>query len=106
VAAARGPRRNMPIYDYLCKECRNQFECLLLRTSAAATCPACGSPNLEQLVSSCAVHSEAASAANLSAAHRQAADRRVARQRDEHRHLHEHFEDASPADRGAKKDVD
>ena len=91
----------MPIYDYLCKDCRNQFEYLLLGTSAAATCPACGSANLEQLVSSFAARSEAASAANLSAAHRQAAARRGARQHDQHRHLHEHFEDP---DRGSKKD--
>ena len=90
----------MPIYDYLCKDCRNQFEYLLLGTSPAATCPACGSANLEQLISSFTARSKATSAANLSAAHRRAAARRGERRRDEHRHLHEHFEDP---DLGSKK---
>ena len=45
----------MPMYDYKCKEC-NQ-ECLLALTlkeheRGEATCPSCGSKNLEQLMTS------------------------------------------------------
>ena len=83
----------MPIYEYLCRECEERFEYLVLRSSAAAKCPGCGSPNIEQQISSCAVHSEASHQANLSAAHRKAAAARGDRVRDEHQHLHEHFED-------------
>ena len=83
----------MPIYEYMCTECRHRFEYLVLRSSAAAKCPACGSLNLEQQISSYAVHSEAAHQANLSAAHRKAAAARGDRMHDEHQHLHEHFED-------------
>jgi len=83
----------MPIYEYLCKQCGNQFEYLLLRSSAPARCPNCESAGLEQLISHCAVHSESTTQAHLSAAHRQAAAARNHRLREEHQSLHEHFED-------------
>jgi len=84
----------MPIYEYLCAECRHRFEYLLLSSSAAANCPACGSLKLEQQISGYAVHSEASHQTNLSAAHRKVAAARGERSRDEHQHLHEHFEDS------------
>lgn len=40
----------MPIYDYQCRGCGKQFEFLLLKTTVAK-CPACGSLDLEQLLS-------------------------------------------------------
>ena len=83
----------MPIYEYICRACRHQFESLVLRSSAPPKCPACQSGDLEQILSTCAVHSEGASQANLRAAHRKVAAARDARQREEHQHLHEHFED-------------
>lgn len=83
----------MPIYEYLCRECEHRFEYLLLSSSAAAQCPVCDSLNLEQLISSCAVHSESTRQANLSAAHRKAEAARGNRLRDEHQHLHAHFDD-------------
>lgn len=83
----------MPIYEYLCKGCRHRFEYLLLPSSLAAKCPVCACPDLEQLISSCAVHSESTTQANLSAAHRKAAANRGQRQRDQHQSLHEHFDD-------------
>jgi putative FmdB family regulatory protein len=83
----------MPIYEYLCRECRHQFEYLLLSSSSPAKCPVCESQDLEQLISTCAVHSESTSQANLSAAHRKAAATRGERLREQHRSLHEHFED-------------
>jgi putative FmdB family regulatory protein len=84
----------MPIYEYLCIGCHRRFEHLLLSASPAAQCPACGSMNLEQLISSCAVHSESTHQANLNAAHRKVAAARGDRLRQEHQHLHEHFEDS------------
>lgn len=100
----------MPIYEYLCKECEHRFEYLLLSSSATAKCPVCESRNLEQLISACAVHSESTSQMNLSAAHRKAAAARGDRLRDQHQHLHEHFDDhAKPSeqpqpDQGLKED--
>jgi putative FmdB family regulatory protein len=40
----------MPIYDFQCNDCKQTFE-LLVMGSAAPTCPACGGPRLEKLVS-------------------------------------------------------
>jgi putative FmdB family regulatory protein len=85
----------MPIYEYECRECRQSFEYLVLRTSAPAECPYCKSADLEQLISACAVSSESTQQANLSAAHSKVAAARGDRLRDQHQHLHEHFEDGS-----------
>jgi putative FmdB family regulatory protein len=85
----------MPIYEYECKECRQNFECLVLRTSTPAECPFCKSTALEQLISACAVSSENTQRASLSAAHRKVAAARGDRLRDQHQHVHEHFEDGA-----------
>ena len=50
---------------------------------------------VERLVSICAVSSESRSAANLSAAHHRAANRRQEKQRSEHTQHHDHFGDAA-----------
>lgn len=41
----------MPIYEYRCEDCGNEFEKLLLRTSDIPECPSCGQSHLEQLLS-------------------------------------------------------
>jgi putative FmdB family regulatory protein len=48
----------MPIYDYKCLDCQERFEALILKNSPPATCPACQSAKLEQLISLFAVDSE------------------------------------------------
>ncbi|PPD03718.1 MAG: FmdB family transcriptional regulator [Methylobacter sp.] len=40
----------MPLYDYRCLDCEHTCE-LLHKVSATAVCPACGSQNMEKLVS-------------------------------------------------------
>lgn len=40
----------MPIYEYSCKSCGNQFEALILGKEEAA-CPSCESRELERLLS-------------------------------------------------------
>jgi putative FmdB family regulatory protein len=59
----------MPIYDYQCRNCGEEFELLVLKTTVAA-CPACQSQDLEQLISGFAVSSESSRQANLQAAKR------------------------------------
>lgn len=41
----------MPIYEYRCRACGNQFEYLVLPTTPGPTCPSCQSRELEKLVS-------------------------------------------------------
>jgi putative FmdB family regulatory protein len=96
----------MPIYEYLCKACRHRFERLILSPANAPKCPACESEDLERLISTCAVHSESASQANLQAAHRKAAANRHDRQQREHQHFHEHFEDRATVNSPPRSDHD
>jgi putative FmdB family regulatory protein len=48
----------MPIYEYRCHRCANEFELLLLPASPAPACPSCESREIEQLLSGFAVSSE------------------------------------------------
>jgi putative FmdB family regulatory protein len=84
----------MPIFEYECLECEQQFELLERTGSSPAVCPSCGADHVQRRVSLCAVSSEFSRAANLSAAHRRAATRRQDKQRSEHSQHHDHFGDA------------
>lgn len=44
----------MPIYDYKCKKCGEQFE-ILIRGKEKPSCPKCGSKSLKKLISGFAV---------------------------------------------------
>jgi putative FmdB family regulatory protein len=41
----------MPIFEYLCKACGEDFETFCLRDGEGVFCPACGSPDLKKKVS-------------------------------------------------------
>ena len=58
----------MPIFDFRCLDCDEEFEALVLKTPA--TCPKCQSARLEQQISSFAVSSESTRESNLSGAKR------------------------------------
>lgn len=55
----------MPIYDYRCNRCANEFELVVLRMSPVPACPACESQDVEQLLSAFAVNSEGTRQASL-----------------------------------------
>ncbi len=46
----------MPLYEYVCSKCQDEFE-LLVRGSDQPACPACGSDKLTKLLSVVAAHS-------------------------------------------------
>ena len=46
----------MPIFDYQCRQCKNEFELLVIGKTVPA-CPACEGQDLEQLLSTFAVSS-------------------------------------------------
>ena len=56
----------MPIFDFRCLDCDEEFEALVLKTPAA--CPKCQSARLEQQISSFAVSSESTRESNLGGA--------------------------------------
>jgi putative FmdB family regulatory protein len=84
----------MPIYEYECRQCGHQFELLVLRGTVVA-CPACGSGELERLLSGFAVSSEGIRQANVQAARRQHAaskdfkDKKIA----DGEHIREHVQE-------------
>lgn len=41
----------MPIYEYRCQKCRQQFELLVFDRDAAVQCPDCGSKQVNKLPS-------------------------------------------------------
>lgn len=41
----------MPIYEYLCKKCKKEFECLVLGNSSDVRCPECNAKRVERLMS-------------------------------------------------------
>jgi len=45
----------MPIYEYVCRDCGDQFE-WLVRTGEAPTCPSCGRSELAKQLSVPAAH--------------------------------------------------
>ena len=60
----------MPIYEYQCRACGHGFE-KLVRGADQPACPACDSGDVERLLSSFGVSSDARSHANLQAARRE-----------------------------------
>jgi putative FmdB family regulatory protein len=40
----------VPLYEYTCRACAREFEALV-RSDAAASCPGCGSTDLDRLLS-------------------------------------------------------
>ncbi|MGE0760234.1 MAG: zinc ribbon domain-containing protein [Pirellulaceae bacterium] len=46
----------MPLYEYICNRCQDEFE-LLVRGQERPACPQCGSQSLRQQLSVVAVHS-------------------------------------------------
>lgn len=69
VRASRGHRK-MPIYEYQCRACGHGFE-TLVRGSEQPSCPACRAGDIERLLSSFGVSSEARSHSTLQAARKE-----------------------------------
>ena len=74
----------MPIYEYTCRECGDEFE-LLIRGGATPACPACASEELEKKFSLPRVHSEGRKQRSMAAARKRdqkLGDERVRAQRE------------------------
>ncbi len=81
----------MPIYEYECRACHNEFELIVLKDTVPA-CPACQGQDLERLLSGFAVSSEDLRAAHVKSARRAARQNRnfVDKQIAEAEHIREH----------------
>ena len=49
----------MPIYEYICDKCQNEFE-VLVRGQEKPECPQCGGRKLDKKLSTVAAHTHAA----------------------------------------------
>jgi putative FmdB family regulatory protein len=54
----------MPIYEYVCADCRSKFEKLVRRWGDAVDCPGCGSAAVEKQLSTFAVASSGSASAS------------------------------------------
>lgn len=59
----------MPIFEYRCTSCQNEFE-TLVRSGGIPACPKCASQNLTKLLSLPSIKSDSTHALALKAAHR------------------------------------
>lgn len=49
----------MPIYEFKCNDCENEFETLVFAKDESVGCPKCNSNNVQRLMSTCAFKTEA-----------------------------------------------
>ena len=94
-----GGARKMPIYEYQCRACGHGFE-TLVRGSEQPACPSCRSHDIERLLSSFGVSSEARSHSTLQAARREFTFSRG--RQDQIRHDHEVIRDHVQEDYGLR----
>ena len=85
----------MPIYEYVCRSCRSEFELLVLPgKSALLECPSCHGQDLEQTISAFSVNTPEKSQASWKSARKKYLnttfrDKKVAEREAAEHHLHE-----------------
>jgi putative FmdB family regulatory protein len=60
----------MPLYEYKCTGCGNQFELLILKASQPVACPSCASDAVHRMPSLFAVSSESTRQSSTAAAYK------------------------------------
>ena len=81
----------MPIFEFRCQQCDEQFESLVLHSSTPARCPACDSDHLEKLISLPVVSSDHTRKRARQSARAHASGIRREKQHEDHKELHGHL---------------
>ena len=81
----------MPIFEYRCEECSEEFEALVLHSSGPPRCPACSSYDLEKMISLPVVSSDHTRKRARQSARAHARGIRHDKQHEDHKELHEHL---------------
>ena len=48
----------MPIFEYKCESCSNEFETLVLKSNETINCPKCNNPDVHKIMSACSFKSQ------------------------------------------------
>ena len=82
----------MPIFEYRCTGCGDAFELLILSSSPAPECPACGGRELEKLMSPPAVSTEHTQRRALDRAKARVDKVKYDREYEAHKAMHDHHD--------------
>jgi putative FmdB family regulatory protein len=82
----------MPLFEYRCLVCANEFE-LLIRAGVEPRCPSCGGASLERLLSMFGVSSEASTARSRQKLGAQQRQKSQASQKEREFYKHDHHDD-------------
>jgi putative FmdB family regulatory protein len=83
----------MPLYEYLCKACSQEFEALVRAQDPAPACPSCKGTELEKLITAAAMASEDQTRARVKAERKRRLPKHKAEQNEEYQHaLKEHLD--------------
>jgi len=55
----------MPIFEYICNECKNEFEELVFSQDELPPCPKCGANKVRKLMSACAIQTDGAGGTDM-----------------------------------------
>jgi putative FmdB family regulatory protein len=83
----------MPLYEYVCKACKHEFETLVRSQDPPPACPSCNSGDLEKLITAAAMASEEQTRARVKAERKRRLPQHKAEQNEEYQHaLKEHLD--------------
>lgn len=80
----------MPIFEYRCMECQQEFEHLLIHSSSSAVCPTCNGNDLEKMISFTAMSSDSTRRRTLQKAKKRVDKVRYEKEYEEHKKRHQH----------------
>ena len=84
----------MPLYDYICKACKTEFEALVRSQDPAPACPSCNSADLERRITAASMASGDLTRARVKAERKRRLPQHRAEQNEEYQHaLKEHLHD-------------
>lgn len=82
----------MPLFEYRCRECNHEFE-LLVRGGTVPACSACGSVDLEKILSMFAVSSDGIQLRNRQTLGTQQRATSAANRKEQEHYRHDHHDD-------------
>ena len=84
----------MPLYEYVCRACRMEFEALVRPQDPAPACPSCKGADLEKVITAASMSSDQMTRDNVKKERKRRLPQHKAEQNEEYQHaLKEHLHD-------------